>query len=219
MTTSCFFHGWQSRMQNEKYISRILEKSSKVWNFGRQIAKLPQEVLIIEKLLLSTFPLVKRWIWILSTHLQRAYEVAVIVTSWLMMDWVVGSTNLASTKCCYWWCLCLRWLTSPMRDAQSLEKLGKAWYCGLAVGWLQQRVVLHVGLSGRLSGCSPRGVCHRGRSYTILTGSLPRPSDVAGSMLNAFTVVLSTSLYRLRWLPRDRRSSSSSPNVRALRIP
>ena len=133
MTTSCFFHRWQSRMQNEKYIyPKFWKKSSKVWNFGRQIAKLPQEVLIIEKLLLSTFPLVKRWIWSLSTHLQRAYEVAVIVTSWLMMDWVVGSTNLPSTKCCYWWCLCLRWLTSPMRDAQSLEQSGKAWYI---VGW------------------------------------------------------------------------------------
>ena len=38
---------------------------------------------------------------------------------------------------------------------------------------------------------------HRRRPYTILTGSLPRPFDVAGSMLHAFIVVLSTSLYRL----------------------
>lgn len=89
----------------------------------------------------------------------------------------------------------------------------------LAVGWLLQRVVLHVGLSGRLSGCSPSGLCHRGRPYTILTGSLPRPSDVAGSTLHAFIVVLNTSLYRLRWSPRDRRSSSNSSNVRALGTP
>jgi len=115
-----------------------------------------------------------------------------------MMDWVVGSTNRASAKCCYWRCLCCD-------DWPALSATRKAWNSQhdivwarmmLAVGWLLQPVVLHVGRSGGLCGCPRSGLYHHGRSNAILTGSQPRPSILLRQCYTPSVFLLRTSLHR-----------------------
>ena len=66
----------------------------------------------------------------------------------------------------------------------------------LAVGWLLQPIVLHVGQSGGLCGCPRSGLYHRGRPKAILTGSQPRPSMLLGQCCTPSVLLLRTPLHR-----------------------
>ena len=120
----------------------------------------------------------------------------------------------------HWRCLCLRWLNSPMRDAQSLEQLGKTWYYvgdndvsgGLVAAACASLRAIRWAVLLLSKWALPSWQVWRHLDVFTVSGS-----RVAGLMLHALSVALRTSFYRLRWPPRDRwPASSSCPKRRAL---